>query len=186
MDKERIAIFIDGSNFYHGLKRNIGKTKIDFSKLAKILCGERKLIRIYYYTVPRLRTEDEQKYQDQQKFLEKLKITPYLSVELGRMVKRNSKCYKCNDSAIIFIEKGIDVKIATDMLRFAYNNSYDTAIIISGDGDFSDAIKSVQDLGKHVENAYFKKGHSDHLRQTCDKFILLDENILKDCFLTEK
>jgi hypothetical protein len=29
----RIVIFIDGSNFYHGLKSNIGKTTVDFENL---------------------------------------------------------------------------------------------------------------------------------------------------------
>lgn len=45
-------IFIDGSNFYHGLKNVVGKTNIDFQRLAEKLCGERELVRIYYYNAP--------------------------------------------------------------------------------------------------------------------------------------
>lgn len=31
-------------------------------------------------------------------------------------------------------------------------------------GDFVPAVKAVQTFGKHVENYYFKTGHSWHLR----------------------
>ena len=81
------------------------------------------------------------------------------------------------------MEKGVDINIATDMLSGAYSDAYDTAILITGDGDFAPAVETVKTRGKHVENAYFKEGHSRHLRQTCDKFILLDDSILKECFL---
>lgn len=49
---ERVVIFIDGSNFYHGLKAQFGKANIDFKKLNEKLIGNRKLIRCYYYNVP--------------------------------------------------------------------------------------------------------------------------------------
>ena len=52
MEKKRVMIFIDGSNFYHGLKNVVGKVNIDFQKLAEKLCGERELIRMYYYNAP--------------------------------------------------------------------------------------------------------------------------------------
>ena len=74
------------------------------------------------------------------------------------------------------------VHIAVDMVKLAYNDAYDTSIIISGDGDFVPAVKAVQEKGKRVEHAYFKIGHSWFLKQTCNKSILMDENLIKDCF----
>ncbi|MCK4730524.1 MAG: NYN domain-containing protein [Candidatus Aenigmarchaeota archaeon] len=50
-------------------------------------------------------------------------------------------------------------------MALAYKNAYDTAILVSGDGDFVPAIKAVQETGKRVENYYFKMGGSWHLRQ---------------------
>jgi hypothetical protein len=38
---ERVAIFVDGSNFYHALKDNFGRADLDFGVLASKLCGER-------------------------------------------------------------------------------------------------------------------------------------------------
>ena len=78
-----------------------------------------------------------------------------------------------------FAVKGDDIYLATDMLSFAYENVYDIAILVSGDGDFVPVIKKVQKLGKNVENAYFSISRSDFLRSVCNSSVLLDE-ILKN------
>lgn len=169
---ERIAIFIDGSNFYHGLKATFGKANIDFEKFAGKLCAGRSLVRTYYYNVPVNRPDGEQRYRDQQKFFAKLHGIPYMEVKLGRLVKRPSG----------MVEKGVDVKLAVDMLVMAFNNIYDTAILVSGDGDYDSVVYGAKNVGKHVENAYFSKGHSDQLKKACDKTILLDEDFLRGCW----
>ena len=48
-------------------------------------------------------------------------------------------------------EKGVDVQLAVDLLVGAYENSYDTAILLSSDTDLIPAIKKVKELGKAVE-----------------------------------
>lgn len=166
---ERVIIFIDGSNFYYGLKNNRGDTSIDYYYFAQKLVGDRKYIRTYYYNVPLNPKEDPVKYSNQQKFFNKLRNTPYLTLKLGRLEKRPSG----------YIEKGIDINIAVDMLKLAINNAYDTAILVSSDGDFAPVIEAVKEWGKHVENAYFKEGCSFHLKSACDKFIELNESFFK-------
>ena len=169
---ERVAIFIDGSNLYHGLKDTFGKANIDFEKFSQKLCGGRSLVRTYYYSVPVNRADGEARYRDQQRFFTKLQSVPYFEVKLGRLVKR----------PIGMVEKGVDVKLAVDMLVMAFNNIYDTAILVSGDGDFDSALYGAKNMGKHVENAYFSKGHSDQLKKACDKTILLDKAFLTGCW----
>lgn len=197
--KERVAIFIDGSNFYHGLKDYIGNTRVDFKKLADLLCGDRELIRIYYYNVPVNQEAFPDIYKDQQRFFGGLNTIPYFELKLGRLEKRTAKLdkealiktfggdiakqilEKWGESIVTYVEKGVDIDLATDMLRLAYNNAYDTAVIVTGDGDFVSAIKGVKDMGKHVENANFKDGKGYHIRAVCDKFISLDRDFLKSC-----
>lgn len=171
MDKKRVMIFIDGSNFYHGLKNVVERVKIDFEKLAQKLCGERELIRTYYYNAPVNREESEERYKAQQKFFSALDDVPYLTTKLGRLEKRGNT----------WVEKGVDVSLAVDMLSMAARDLYDVAILISGDGDFASVINAVKDLGKHVEVAYVSKTY--HLKTSCDKFILLSHQYLNDCFL---
>jgi len=81
-----------------------------------------------------------------------------------------------------YVEKGVDIAIAVDMIQLAYSNSYDVAILVSGDGDFAKAIKAVKDQGKHVEVAFFKKDFSYHLSMVADKRIYLD-NIITNCIV---
>lgn len=172
--KKRVMIFIDGSNFYHGLRANMGKTNIDFAKLGKILCGpDRELIRIYYYNVPLNKDDDLDRYKKQQNFYEQLYETPFLSVTLGRLEKRGQT----------YVEKGIDVQIAVDMLSLAYSDCYDVGILVSGDADYVKMVEEVKRLGKHLEVAYFSMGQSFHLRNVADRMIVLDEKILQQAWV---
>jgi uncharacterized LabA/DUF88 family protein len=82
-----------------------------------------------------------------------------------------------------FIEKGVDIFMAVDMLKYAYDDIYDVAIVVSGDGDFAEAVEAVKDLGKHVEHAYFRNAPTTALKIACDKHIPLDEVCLSPCFV---
>jgi len=63
------------------------------------------------------------------------------------------------------------------MLVGAYENLYDTAILISGDEDFAPIINTLKRLNKKTENAFFMPSSSKKLRKACDKTINLN-NIL--------
>lgn len=170
---QRVCVFIDGSNFYFGLKDNIGKTNIDFHKLSLLLCSSsRELIRTYYYNAPVNKEDDVEQYKSQQRFFESVRRLPYVQLRLGRLEHRDGHV----------VEKGVDIYLAVDMLRYAYNNIYDIAILISSDGDFAEAVNAVKDLGKHIEYVHFGTGMSKHLMDCCDTHILLTKDYLKDCF----
>lgn len=166
---DRVIVFIDGSNFYYGLKENLGFTNIDFYHFAQMLAGNRKYIRTYYYNVRLDAKEGESQYIAQQKFFTKLSFTPYMVLKYGRLQKTKSG----------HVEKGIDIKIAVDMFKLAKDDIYDIAILVSSDGDFVPAVSVIQELGKSVENAFWGKGYSYHLREACDNFIELDNSFFQ-------
>jgi len=170
---ERVAIFIDGSNLYHCLKGDFGHISLDFEKFARRLCAGRHLVRTYYYNAPVRAQDHPEMAKSQQRFFDKLRDVPYLTLKLGHLEPRGNTV----------VEKGVDVAIAVDMLQLAYRDVYDIAILVSGDADFATAVEAVQDLGKHVENAMGRTGQSRLLRQTCDRFIPLTEDFLQDCWL---
>ena len=155
----RVAIFIDGSNLYHSLEENCNRFDLDFVAFSTKLCNERSLFRTYYYNVLRDRDRNPRAYEDQKKFLSALYSTPFLEIRLGGSKYRGD----------ITIEKGIDIMLATDLLRFAWNDLYDVAVIVSGDGDFAYALQAVKDSGKHVEVAAFSSNLSGELAQVADK-----------------
>ena len=166
---ERVCIFIDGSNLYYQQKETETKAKIDYHQFSLALTGaNRKLIRTYYYVCPPSNPQLDS-YNDQQKFLLYLQNTPYLQLQFGNLEQRGDTS----------VEKGIDVRIAIDMVSLAYNNAYDTAILISNDADLVPAAAKVKDLGKHVEYAYLSR-KTMQLVEWCDKVIEIDKKILME------
>lgn len=63
-------------------------------------------------------------------------------------------------------EKGIDVRIAVDLVRGALNDEYDVAVLFSADSDLVPAAEAVLDSGKWMEFAAWKAdgAHAPHLR----------------------
>jgi uncharacterized protein (TIGR00288 family) len=68
------------------------------------------------------------------------------------------------------------------MVKLAYNDAYDIAILVSSDGDFVPAIKAVKEIGKNVENIGFENKFSYHLQQESDKFIKLKKETVISFF----
>ena len=144
---ERVAIFIDGSNFYHSAKDsfNLHDNQIDFQKVIEFLRKDRLLISVYYCNAPLDRGYNFEIYRKQQRFFSELRKIPGFHVVLCQMRKM-----KKEDGTFEFAVKGDDIHLATDMLSLAYENSFDTAILVSGDGDFVPVIRKVQKFGKRV------------------------------------
>src|SRR4030043_195498 len=161
--EDRVAIFIDGSNLYHSLKNNFGRYDLYFIGFITKLCSSRPLFRTYYYNILQDPNKWVETHKEQHEFIEVLNKTPYLEVRLG----------STKVALGVPIEKGIDVMLATDLLYFAWNNSYDVAVLVSGDSDFGYALQAVKNMGKHVEVAYFENGISKDLLDIADNRHLL-------------
>lgn len=178
--KDRIAIFIDGSNHYHILKNmfnsKISLNNFNFDKFIKYLIGDRKLIRTYYYTAPLDIAHDPDTYMKQQKFFDKLRRIQNFKLVLCRMQKIEI------DGKIAYQVKEDDIHLAVDMVKLAYNDAYDTAILVSSDGDFVPAIQAVKEIGKNIENIGFETKFSYHLKRECDKFRKITKRELKAFF----
>lgn len=60
------------------------------------------------------------------------------------------KCPSCNGDMRGTEEKGVDVRIATDMIMQAWVDSYDIAVLVSSDSDFVPVAAFLQTKGKKV------------------------------------
>jgi uncharacterized LabA/DUF88 family protein len=125
---------------------------------VKKLCGDRGLLRTYYYNALQDASQRPDAFREQQEFFETLRKTPYLEVRLGSIKTAQGTQ----------VEKGVDIMLATDLLYFAWNNFYDTAVLVSGDADFAYAFQAVKNMGKHVEVAYFEGATSRDLLDVAD------------------
>ena len=167
--KEKVAIFIDGSNLYHALEANFKRHDLNFTEFANKLTGTRSLFRIYYYNILQDQSQWPETHKEQQDFLDGLLKTPFLEIHLGTTKITQG----------LHIEKGVDIMLATDLVNFAWTNLYDVAIVVSGDADFVYAVHAVKNRGKHVEIAYFDKSISKDLWNMADERHLLDRTFFK-------
>ena len=168
-------VFIDGSNLYHNLKNAHGRTNLDFVKFCTYLCAGRQLVRAYYYNAAVDATKEPARHIEQQKYFHRMRRLPYFEVKLGSLVYRgwpNVPPY----------EKGIDIKLGTDLVVHAFRGNYDTAILVSGDNDFADALQAAKDCGRNVEVALFHPAASQKLRDVADRIVEVDAALLSGCW----
>jgi len=172
-------IFIDGSNLDGGA--NGFGTQVDCIKLVNVLSEGRNLKRAYYYGSIHPNPNNDKAIADSVNgkigFYHMLEYNGLKTRIIPRR-KRNieSKCEKCKT----FIEKGVDIALASDVLSLAAANAYDVAIIVSGDYDFREIIDIVQRRGLIVEVAYFRNhGINKEMIRLADRFIDLEKIISK-------
>lgn len=175
MAGERVMVYIDGSNLFHSLRNVAGRVDLDFAKFAAALAGDRRLVRTYYYSAQLDQSKEPESYRGQQKLFAALRNTEYLELRLGRLVYRNWP-------QVSAYEKGVDIKIATDMLVHASRRLYDVAVLVSADTDFTEALQAIKEFGLHAEVALFDRRGSQQLRHVSDRVIEVDDGFLKDCW----
>ena len=146
---------------FYSLKNKNLSTRVDYYQLAKLLVGQdRTLVRAYYHNGAFDAAAFPDKAKSQQSFYDSLDRTPYLEVRLGRIIQ-----YPDGRRT----EKGVDVRMAADLVYYAARDFYDTAIVITEDQDFAPALAIVKELGKHVEIVTFGGSTTKELMRVADK-----------------
>lgn len=173
--KEKVAVYIDGSNFYHYLKdKEISFSKgqkFNFKKFVDFLVGNRSCISKRYYTGIFRNVDNSSKSQElvrrQQKFLSEIEKDGFI-IKRGRIMYDGGKTR----------EKGTDVKIAADLIIGAIDNLYDTAILVSSDTDLIPAIQYVRYKKKKLEYIGFSHAPSFGIQKYANfARLLLSEDI---------
>ncbi|HYE16142.1 MAG TPA: NYN domain-containing protein [Pyrinomonadaceae bacterium] len=149
-----MAVFIDGNNLFHAARfHNID---IDYNKLLRVLLGDGRLLRAFFYTGVDVGAER------QQGFLLWMRRNGF------RVIHKELKTFYDGTR-----KANLDVEIAVDMLSLA--GRYDTAVLVSGDEDFVYAVNAVAYKGCRVEVAGFRSNTAPKLIDVADYFIDLGE-----------
>lgn len=168
--KERVAVYIDGNNFYGYLKDeeiflNKGD-RFNFQLFVNFLIGNRELVSKRYYVGIARNIDQTEKSKaivmGQQKFLSHLEDDGF-KIKRGRVMYDKGKIR----------EKGVDVKIAIDLIIGAIDDYYDTMIIVSSDTDLIPAIKYVKHKNKKIEYVGFAHNYSFGIKKHADVCHLL-------------
>lgn len=151
---QRVGIFVDLANVYHSAK-HLHNANVNFTMLLKQLVDSRQLVRAIAYVI----SADPAKEKD---FLTALSKS-------GFEIK--SKDLQSFPGGV---KKGNwDVGMAVDAIRMS--SKIDVAIIISGDGDFTDLVEYLQHEGLLVEVVGFGSSTSNILKEQADNFLDLDK-----------
>ncbi len=212
-NKERIQVYIDGGNFYHLVLKKLNIDSLDFSfdKFIEFLVGERSLELLgKRYYVGTLREIEGDTYS-KKAMSEQTRL--FAKLEKGHWHKKTSKLRTRIEKVVIdqrtlnykelqrkgvkevqftrMREKGIDVKLAVDLMIGAMDDRYDTAIIISSDTDLSPAIdlvrnrfnKKIEYIGFSIEDKYNKNNNTkpsqNLIRRSDISRVLVKEDITR-------
>lgn len=174
---ERSVLFIDGNNWYHGLKKiGVDAYDLDYTEVGKKLLKGRTLAEIRFYIGrvrgDRLRAARQQRQLDRLQrqgvrlFLGRIQRNPVppeknpALVELREVLAqtppdtppalRKRLTELCRKSFVSYVEKQADVWIAVDLVSMAYRDEYDVAYLLSADADYVSAVREVGGMGKKV------------------------------------
>ncbi|MEK6921394.1 MAG: NYN domain-containing protein [Nanoarchaeota archaeon] len=68
-------------------------------------------------------------------------------------------------------QKGVDVQLAVDLVSFAHQNIYDIAVVLTGDIDLLESLKTVKNLGKQVILFSHYKNVAVEMKREADMYI---------------
>lgn len=151
--KKTIA-FIDGQNLFYAVKEAFGYPYPNYDplSLSEKVCKQKGwlLESVRFYTgVPDIRDKPFWHH--------------FWDKKLASMGKRGIKTFRRSlryrnqtiqlpdgrpTTALIGQEKGIDIRIALDMVRMAHQKLYDIALIFSQDQDLTEAVEEVKVIAK--------------------------------------
>ena len=83
-------------------------------------------------------------------------------------------CPHCGEKIRRTGEKGIDTGLVTDLIMGAWEDAYDTAVLVSSDADFIPAVRFIQTKGKRVIHACFPPSGAE-LQRECWSSVNLAE-----------
>ena len=131
---KRIAVFVDGSNFYYTQKK-LG-WEVDSERLLDYCKEYGEVVEAVYYT-------GASNEGNQRKFHDWLAYNGY------SLVTKPLKTIYDQATGQTTQRANLDIEIVLDMFNMI--DRYDMAILVSGDGDFERALQQLKSRGKEVK-----------------------------------
>lgn len=174
--KHRRAIaYIDGRNLHHGLNEyyNIDGFHYNYRGLVERYSKGRNLTQIKYYGAIYPREVDTAKHNRDDAFYKHLEAEQDITFIKGAFKVSEIK------GAKVPREKGVDVRLATDLIFDAVYNLYDDAYVFSADTDILPAIEQIKK--KFPDRKIYNPTlvHSKEFKDKTDGSFLIRKNVAK-------
>lgn len=147
---KRAVVFVDGQNLYFSVREAFGYTypNYDVLALANAVCKKQGwgLKQTRFYTgIPQ---PSDNAFWNAFWAAKLLVMSRQGIVTFSRPLRYRNKVVRLPDGTehafLTGEEKGIDVRIAIDIIRMAHHREYDVAVIFSQDQDFSEVAKEIR------------------------------------------
>ena len=190
MNTSRVCIFVDFWNLSLSIREHAGKDyRLDWKALSPFLVAEAETLlgaslqfektRVYLSYNPK--SPEDRKLREWSTYT--LARFPGIQVFSNKRQARYpplcpqchhrvESCPHCGGKMKGTMEKGIDTAIVTDMIRLAWEDAWDVAILVSSDRDYIPAVKFLREKGRHVINVHFPPKGA-HLAKNCSGTINL-------------
>jgi len=151
---KRAVVFVDGQNLFYGAREAFGYQypNYEISKLAQQVCQSQNwnLVRTQFYTGVPDPVDDPLKigfWSAKLAAMGRQGVVVY-----SRALRYRNKTVRLPDGSIhSFLhgeEKGIDVRIALDVIGMAVRNKYDVAVVFSQDQDLSEVADEIRAIAR--------------------------------------
>ena len=179
---KRAAFYFDGFNIYHAIKDyNHEPYKwINLKNIAKNMASSlgHNVVIVKYFSA--LYKYDKDKVRRHEQYLKALELFG-VQVIIGHYAEDSSKCHMCHVEYERRTEKETDINIALHATMDAVDNLYDSAYIVTTDGDQRPTCELIRKkLGKEVITVNTPgRSHNKWLIANSDGKINFTENHLK-------
>jgi uncharacterized LabA/DUF88 family protein len=171
----RVRVYVDGFNFYYAsfVEGEFGRWKwLDLVAFSECLVPKMHVDHVRYFTARvKPQPSNPRAHIRQGIYLNALRTLSRLSIHTGSFSRHEVPMYLApppndgEEDGIVYLrdggperawvykleEKGSDVNLATYLLRDAFKDLYDVAVVVSDDSDLLQPVKMVQEeLGKKV------------------------------------
>lgn len=179
--KKQTVLYIDGQNFMTRIRtilRRRGVTEIDLSKfdfwgmLGKIFKDQQvDLVQIYF---AKLHAHKDTAEKSEELIKRELELKALLEQQGLKYITAGSVRPRKRGDEIEFVEKGVDIRIAVDMVTDVIDGVVSTVLLASSDSDMQPAIYEMKRRGAEVWYVGFASRMNRGLMLTTDRYVLID------------
>ncbi len=188
----RVIVYIDGFNLYFGMREKGWRRYywLDVRKLGQnLLRPGQQLVAVRYFTSRVNSTPgNPQQNRRQNLYLEALGTLADTTIQFGHYLSKTTQCRQCGATWMTSEEKMTDVNIAITLTADAFQNRFDTALLVSGDSDLTGPVLQVKQFFpvKRVVIAFPPARSSARLLQEAHAAFTISRKTLQDSQLPDQ
>ena len=173
---DKAVVLIDGG-YLNKICDNIFHRRVYIDRLGDALCQPNySRFRTYYYNCPPYQdtppTEDQRnRKENYDRFKAQLQAQPRTTVREGRLRLISRSPFDAE-------QKGVDVRLACDLVKLAATHTVQKAIIVGGDADFVPAVEIAKEDMILTSLWYVSGNCSPHLWTVCDERNVITQSLI--------